>query len=202
MKSKSRRILRILAIGAGGLALVCLLAVAFLALSNRNLPTASSDPERLGDNEKALLCEALYLKRTLGDAVWPGWGEADIPMIAFNEDYAFLVNYPDPPPGWVKVPQNIQRGTEWKPVPGDDFFGQTFYRQKLAGEGQSPQNFAVLVGDRWVGSMTTKEWTTFGLVSQLKEDMPGPVKAVFPYRIFVGRMVMNCTLASRGRLAM
>jgi len=189
MKIKPRGILKILAICLGAFVLVCLLAVAFLAVSNRNLPVASANPERLGDNEKALLYEALYLKRTLGDAVWPGWARADIPMIAFNEKYAFLVNYPNPPPGWVKVPQNLQSGAEWEPVPGDDFFGEVYYRQRLAGEGQSPQNFAALVGDRWVGSMTTKEWSIIGLVNQLKEDMPGPVKGVFPYRLFVGRMI-------------
>ena len=28
----------------------------------------------------------------------------DIPVMVYDAEYAFLVGYPDPPPGWFKMP--------------------------------------------------------------------------------------------------
>jgi len=93
-----------------GLVALCLLAAAASALSNLGLPQHSKTVEALSDLEKARLSEVLHLRRTLGEAVWPGWGQADIPLIVYNEQYAFLLGYADPPAGWKKVPTLEPRG--------------------------------------------------------------------------------------------
>ena len=79
------------------LTVLCIGIIGYLALSNWNLPTHSQVVDRLSDLEKARLAEAIHLRHNLGDQVWPGWGDADIPFIIYNKSYAFLVNYPTPP---------------------------------------------------------------------------------------------------------
>ena len=104
------------------LLLVCLVAVSVSALSNLGLPTRSQVVARLSDTEKTRLSEMVHLRQTLVDAVWPGLSQADVPVIIYNEAYAFLIGYPDPPPGWRKMPQHIARQA-WEPVPDDTFVG-------------------------------------------------------------------------------
>ncbi len=171
-----------------GLTVLCIGIIGFLALSNRRLPTRSQVVDRLSDLEKARLAEAAHLRQTLGDQVWPGWGEADIPFIVYNEDYAFLVGLPDPPDGWVKVPQNEARGGAWEPVQGDTFFGETYYRQALSDPGVTPEAFTVLVGDRWVATMQTKEYALVYFVSGMREQLPPPLQALFPYRLMFDQL--------------
>src|SRR5574341_1366758 len=126
-----KRFRRVILFGAAGLLLLCLSAAGLSALSNRNLPTGPAALDRLDRLDKVRLQETLHLKRELGEAVWPGWGQADIPMVLWNKEYSCLVGYPDPP-------------ADWDIVAGDDFDGQPYYR-RLA---QDPQNFAVEIGQR------------------------------------------------------
>lgn len=96
-------------IAAIALAVLVAAAVSASALSNLGLPTHSETFERLSAAEKARLAEAFHLRETLGDRVWAGWGDAEIPVIASNEAHAFLVGYPedeDPPAGWVRLPHD------------------------------------------------------------------------------------------------
>lgn len=166
-------------IGFVGLVLLLCLGIIILSVaSNLSSPDRSQVTDRLNEQEKTRLSEALHLRQSLGDTVWPGWGQADIPVILYNEDYAFLVRYADPPPGWIKVPQNLARGGAWEPVPGDKFEGQDYYRQRLT-PGITPQAFTVLVGNRWVASLGTREYLQISLGDPLRADF-GPV---FPYRV-------------------
>lgn len=87
-----------------------LLITAVLALSNRMLPTESAQPATLSESEKALLSETIQVRQQVGDAVWPGWETAVIPLIIYNEAYAFLLGYPDPPDGWINVSTNKPHG--------------------------------------------------------------------------------------------
>lgn len=119
----------------------------------------------------------------------PGWSQADIPLVAYNEQYAFLVGYPDPPPGWVTVPQGARRGQAWEPVPGDDFYGQPYYRQRLADPEVTPQAFTVRIGDGWAASMATLDWFKISLAQQFRQDLPGPLKPVFPYSLAVNLLI-------------
>ena len=124
---KIRRILvRIIA----SLLLLALGLILLSVASNVLEPDRSSITDRLAGAEKARLAEALHLRQALGDIVWPGWSEADIPVILYNEEYAFLVRYHEPPVGWTKVPQNLFRGGSWELVPNDTFEGRVYYRQR------------------------------------------------------------------------
>ncbi len=46
-----------------------------------------------------------------------GLARRDLPIVAYNERYAFLVGYPDPPAGWVAVPAGTAARRPWAPVP-------------------------------------------------------------------------------------
>jgi hypothetical protein len=167
---------------AAGLILACILFAGLSALSNFLLPAQIPATGRLSDLDKARLAEAFHLRGELGDTLWQGWGQDDIPMILYNEDYAFLVGYPDPPSGWVKVPGNETRGGPWEEVPDDSFEGQPYYRQPLAPD-ITPQAFVVLIGARWVSSLPSREWMQIQLGNDFKESVPPFLRPFFPYRL-------------------
>ena len=48
-------------------------AVSLSAVSNHGLPTRSPIIDRLSDTQKARVAEAMHLRTTLGDTIWPGW---------------------------------------------------------------------------------------------------------------------------------
>ena len=66
-------------------------------------------------------------------------------------------------------------------MPGDDFQGQPYFR-RLSDE---PQNFAVRVGDGWAASMATKWESDRFLMTTFRNGLPGPFKAIFPYRALI-----------------
>ncbi|HEY3473774.1 MAG TPA: hypothetical protein VGK56_04140 [Anaerolineales bacterium] len=168
---------------------VCLLLVGGLAVSNLGMPRRSSAIERLSGADKARLAEFQHLRTTLGDSVWPGWGQADIPVILYNEEYAFLVEYPEPADGWVKIPTGIQRGGPWEVVPSDAFLGTVYYRQNLPDPEITPEAFTVVVGDRWVASLTTLEWFEIKMQQNIRNDLPELLRPIFPYRLFLRQLV-------------
>jgi len=163
-----KRFRRVLLLAIGGLFLLCVAAGAISALSNRNLPSGPQVLDRLDPLDKARLAETLHLKQALGEAVWPGWGQADIPVIIWNRDYSFLVGYPHPP-------------AEWEAVAGDTFEGQPYYRQRSA----NPQNFALQVGDRWVARMATKWETDLFMRELFRKVLPPLIEDVFPYLVLI-----------------
>jgi hypothetical protein len=165
------------------------LLLAISALSNLGLPPGSALVETLSEADKIRLAETTHLRQTVGDAVWPGWGQADIPAINYNESYAFLVGYPEPPDGWIKVPQGSQRGGPWEPVPGESFNGQPYYRQSLPDPDITPEGFTVLVGERWVSSLQTYDWASISLAQTIRRDLPSFVRPVFPYRLFIAQLL-------------
>lgn len=177
----------------GGVILLPVLIVAGAALSNIGLPDHSQVVERLSDAEKARLAEMFHLRGALGDAVWPGWAEAGIPVIVHNEAYAFLVGYPGTPPdGWTMVPRNERRGGPWQVVPEDTFQGQPYYRQALADPKQTPENFTVVVGDRWVATLGTYEYARVSFFSGFRQDLPPFLRSIVPVRL-VWRLLMGDT---------
>ncbi len=166
---------------------ICVGLLAISALANLALPTHSASIEVLSAADKARLAETRHLLRELGGKVWPGWGQADIPMIAYNEEYAFLVGYPDPPDGWVKVPAGIQRGGMWELVVGETFMGELYYRQPLADV--TPEAFTVKVGEEWVCSLATFEWMQISLTQSIRADLPSFLQPVFPYGLFIRQLL-------------
>lgn len=168
---------------------LCLLLMTISALSNPGLPQGSTVGKTLSEPDKIRLAEALRLRQTLGNNVWPGWGDADISSIAYNESYAFLVGYPDPPAGWIKVLAGLQRGGPWEMVQGDTFHGQPYWRQALPDPDTTPENFAVLVGERWAFSIQTFEWARISLREPIGQALPPILRPIFPYRLFIGLLL-------------
>ena len=183
---KIRKVVLIITLSLIGL---CLLLIAVSALSNLGLPQSSAVIETLSEADKIRLAETTHLRQAVGDAVWPGWGQADIPAIVYNESYAFLVGYPQPPAGWVKVPSGLKRGGEWEIVPGDTFDNQPYYRQRLTDPNITPQAFTVRVGQRWVSSLQTLDWAKISLIQPIRQDLPDVLRPIFPYRLFIGQLL-------------
>lgn len=166
-----------------GLTGLCLLVVAVSALSNLGLPQQSSTVDHLSDLEKARLSEVLHLRSTLGDSVWPEWGQADIPLIVYNEQYAFLLGYPNPPDGWMKVPSLEERGGPWEEVSNDSFEGNPYYRTLLTDPQKTPEGFTVLVGDRWVASFQTREYGQVEFYRGFRAELPPVISSIVPVRL-------------------
>lgn len=179
-RPKARKLIVWFVIAVIGL---CLVATTGLFIWNQNLPTESTIVDLLSEAEKARLAEAIHLHSSLGEAVWPGWGETKIPIIVYNEGYAFLIGYPDPPAGWIKIPQNQLRGSTWELVPGDDFAGEPYYRQPLPNPEITPENFTVLVGDRWVATLQTKEYSRVAFYQGFSQELPPFIRTIFPYAL-------------------
>jgi hypothetical protein len=170
------------------LAILCLFAI-----SNLFFSTHTAQPDRLSLLDKARVTEALRLRRAFGDSIWKGWGKAEIPVIIYNEEYAFLVGLGNPAPGWRKVPQGIPRGTYWEPIAGDSIEGGRYYRQRLPDEHATPQAFTVRVGDRWVASLATKEWTGVKIGNEIRDGLPPLVRYIAPYRL-IARIFLGLAL--------
>lgn len=166
-----------------GLIVLCILGLAASALSNLNLPQRSTTLDRLSELEKAQLSEVLHLRTALGDSVWPGWSQADIPLIVYNEQYAFLIGYPDPPAGWMKVPTLELRGGPWEEVPGDVFEGHPYYRTPITNPQKTPEGFTVLVGDRWVATFQTREYSKVTFYRDFRQNLPPPISNLIPVRL-------------------
>ena len=139
--------------------LLCLAGGLASYLINRGLPTESAQAEMLSPAAATHVREAQQLKVELGDEVWPGFGSAGIPLMVFNERYAFLCGVEQAPPGWERAE------------------GQPCFR----GVYPNPQAFTHEVGGRWFGSMTTQEYMGIRLREEISEQLPGPLAAVFPY---------------------
>ena len=168
---------------------LCVLLLGISAISNLILPSRAVDTNTLTNLDKARLAEANHLRQTLGDSVWPGFGEANIPIIIYNKQYAFLVGIENPESGWSKVPVNEQRGGLWEVVPDDTFEGKPYFRQNLSDLNVTPEAFTVLVGNQWVASITTRDWTEIGLVEPILEDFPSWLHPVQPYKLFIRFML-------------
>jgi hypothetical protein len=190
MKSKKIGCFRFGLFGIFTLIILCLIAFGLLAWDNTRLPEHSEVTDKLSQAEKAILLEAQHLRQSTGDEILPGWGQASIPMILYNEEYAFLTGVTAPPTydGWKTVRTGEQRGTTWEVVPNDDFQGEPYYRQALS-QGVTPQAFTVRVGEDYAASITTYEYFPIMMRSQLQEVFPEFINSIFPYRIYIDLLV-------------
>ncbi len=147
------------------------------------MPKTLTVPDRLTQLDKARVAEAFNLRQTLGGQILPGWDQADIPVVLFSQEYLFLVGYPDPPDGWVKIPGGTPMGKPWEQVPDDDLLGQPYYRQSYEMTNGNTQAFTVQIGGRWVASMGTYDYMKISLVDGFQEELPPPLNILLPYRI-------------------
>ncbi|MBE2224345.1 MAG: hypothetical protein IAF02_22585 [Anaerolineae bacterium] len=180
MMGKRRGVKVILVILVAGI-LLCCGGLGVTAVINQAMPTASVSPEQLSEAEKARLAEYFHLHRSLGNAVWPGWGDGEQPVVLYNEAMVFLVGYPEPPAGWFTVPDGELVGNAWQPMSDDDFWGEPYYAQPLPASGETPQAFTVKVGEQWAASLTTKEWMQIALPQEMREQLPPVIQQIFPY---------------------
>jgi hypothetical protein len=141
-----------------GLLLAVLIAAS--AVSNIGRPTASRVLDHLSPEERARAEEARHLRQSLGDTIWPGFGRADVPLLVYNERYAFLFGEETVPTGWERLDSGCSRCLWPKHV-----------------------SFAVDVGGQWVGSMATQEWMRIGLSQEIAGSLPPGLRQVFPYRL-------------------
>lgn len=118
-------------------ALIVLL-VLFLPAFTQSPP---GDSPVLTAEDKANLTEVLRVQSDLGEEIWPGFARASIPIILYNERFEFLVGESAPP-------------SPWTVVEGDEFGGKVYHRRPSS----DPQAFAVRVGDRWAGSMSSLDY--------------------------------------------
>jgi hypothetical protein len=162
---------------------IIFLLVAASALSNLGLPQSSMVVDHLSNLEKAHLSEALNLRADLGDATWPGWSGANIPIIVYNEKYAFLVGYPDPPAGWKKVPSLEQLGGPWEQVPDDAFESEPYYRTLITDPEKTPQSFIVMVGDQYVATLQTREYSQINFYREFPKQLPPILSKLVPVRL-------------------
>ena len=168
---------------------ILLALIAFLYWDNHAIPAASPVVERLSVADQARLAEAIHLRQSLGDAVWLGFGSADIPLLAFNESYAFLLGLPDPAAGWHSVPQEEQFGIAWQLVPDETFQNQAYYRQELDLTRDSTQNFAVQIGERYAASLTTGDYTPISLARGIRAELPPVLSDLLPLRLYTGLLL-------------
>lgn len=159
----------------------CLLAAVASAALNAAHPDSSPEADRLSLVSKAHIAEVTHLRRELGDVVWPGWGGADIPVVLFNERYAFLAIIENPPDGWRLPRHGEVSGSAWEVVPGDDLDGQAYFRQAVEDANRAIGNFTVILDERWAASMATQEWGEIAFRTGFREDLPPLVREVFPY---------------------
>ena len=162
---------------------LCLLAVAASGLSNLNLPRQSKILDHSSVLEKARLSEVIHLRYDLGDTTWPGWSQEDIPLIVYNEQYAFLIGLPNPSFGWTKVPGLEARGGPWEEVPDDTFEGQPYYRTPITDPLKTPEGFTVKVGDHWVATFQTREFSQVDFYRGFRRDLPPIISNLVPVRL-------------------
>jgi hypothetical protein len=177
---------------AAVLAVFCLLEILFAGGSNAYLAARNETAERLSELDKARLLEAAHLMDTFADSLWPGWRQADIPLIVYTDKFAFLVGYPDPAAGWKTFPGNASHGRQWEIVSGDTFDGDPYYRQALPTPGDSPQAFTVAIADRWVASVPSREWLETGMGNEFVQGIPAGLRPLIPNR-FAARMFLSVT---------
>lgn len=177
---KRKGCIRPILLGLASLTGLCLVLSVISANTNARQPTHSVITDRLSAVEKARVAEAIHLRKTLGDQVFPGWAQADIPVIVYNEEMLFLVDIANPDDGWRRVPKGTQEGKAWLAVPGDVFFGEPYYRQSYRSPGMNTQAFIVQVGNQWAASLSTYEWTRIALVNEIVSQLPGPIQRIVP----------------------
>jgi len=163
----------------GGL-MLCTLFSVISVLSNKALPVKTINPEILSLDDKARILEIDHLRRSLGNDVFPGWGEVDLPMLFYNESFAFLVGYSDPPNGWQRMPGAPLNEADWKIVPQDLIGGEPYYRTSISEDEQLPA-FSVLIDDQWVSSIAAKEWMEISLTNEIRTSLPDGLNQMIPY---------------------
>lgn len=179
-----KKTIRIILKGLFWITMLTVVLLAASALYNQTLRSSSSVTERLTEPQKAYIAEYFNLQEHVMKEIWPDLGETQIPVIVYNEEYAFLVGVENPETGWLKVPADLQRGSDWLEMDSDHFQGGTYYYQFLPDPDVTPENFTVKVGTVWVSTLQTREFAEVSFYNGFKNELPPLINQVFPYKIF------------------
>lgn len=169
-----------------GIISLCVAFILITAIMNVFIPQSSANPNQLSAVDIARVMEADHLRQKIGEQVFPGFQSYDIPDLLFNEQNAFLLGMSDPENGWVKVPQESQRGGEWQFVtPLEGYPQVVYYRTGYESDdpAQAPDAFTVRIGESYVSSVPTAEWFRLGLMNEFRNDLPTFLKPIFPYSL-------------------
>lgn len=112
------------------------------------------------------LLEVIRLKESIGDQLWPGFKEADIPIIFFNNKYEFLYSKNEINSNFDLITDNI-------------FSNGFIYRT----EAVNSKAFAVLVEDKWAGSIGTLETINKEYFLGIRGELPPLIRSLFPYQL-------------------
>lgn len=147
---------------------LCLVGAGVLAIYNQRLLATTAPASFLSDLDIARLEEAIQLRRTFGERIWPGYEDSVIPLIVWNSQHAYLTGHPSPPEGWHEQPEVMVAG---QPVYRHDAF--------------EAQNFAMNIGEVWTAVMATKQQTDQFLIDLFHTQLPAIIRDVFPYFLLI-----------------
>ncbi len=178
MQRKKGRVVVFVILGLAGL---CLAAGFISFFINRDLLGRTETADRLSEIDLAHEAQATRLRLSLGSQVWPGWGEANIPSIYYNDAYAFLVGLNAPANGW-SLPLSINRtvGVSWEEVTGQRM---DYLRQPVKDGGRAIGAFVVRVGDTWVACLPTYAAFQSNFYQGFQQQLPPVVSEIFPFKI-------------------
>jgi len=123
------------------------------------------DYYQLKPQDKKHLREASILKQSLGNQLWPDFSTIELPVILFNDKYAFLVNDDDPP-------------NQWKTVKNDQFENSAYYRLEI----HYSKNFAIQLNHKWAGSLAVSDRLNREYYLSVRRDLPPLISQLFPYQ--------------------
>lgn len=88
-----------------------------------------------GEDQKEL-AEIRRIQQRYGNEVWPGFGDARIPIVLYDDRFEYLIGHPAPPSDWTSSGTLASKSLHRRPA-------------------KNPQGFAVKVGNIWCGSFAT-----------------------------------------------
>lgn len=148
--------------------ILCLASAGVVAIYNQRLFAAPASKDSLNYLDIARLEEAIQLRKTFGEDIWPEYKDSTIPLITWNRQYAYLVGHPSPPEDWREIPDIL-------------VWGQPVYRH----DSYDHQNFAVRIDGVWTASMASKQETDYFLIEVFHKQLPPLIKEIFPYFLLI-----------------
>lgn len=124
------------------------------------------DQTRLTELDKLSLEETIQLNQQLGNKLWPGFADEEIPIILFNDIYEFIYAIAEP-------------GAAWQPVPEDNIKGDPYYYRPA----DNPQAFTTPIDSGWAASMTSLEVLNREIFLMLRQELPVPINRLLPYQL-------------------
>jgi hypothetical protein len=170
---------------------LCMGLLGISALVNIFIPRATENVDSINSLDMTYTLETQHLREELGKQVFPGFQALDIPILLFNEEHAFLVGIPYPQTGWVKVPQEEARGSDWVEMPVLQSYPNLAYFRTGYSSDEGPDAFTLRVGDTYVASLPTHDWFRISLMNQFRDELPGFLKPIFPYSLVASIFMPN-----------